>query len=106
MTPVFAAIMGVTLSIGAGIGGGVRAAVVAQQTAAAADNAALAAADAMYGYIAADPCQIAATVAAAHGATLQSCDIREDTVVIATTKTALIFNSVKRARAGVADGNH
>jgi len=93
-----------TLSIGLAAVGG--AAVTAQRASGAADAAALAAADAASGAVVADehPCDLAARVAAASGATLAGCAIDglHATVEVRAAYAGLV--AVSRARAGQPDG--
>ncbi|MHA7154094.1 Rv3654c family TadE-like protein [Arthrobacter sp. TMN-50] len=87
-----------------------QAGTAAAQAATAADLAALAAADASRGLIPGDPCAVAAATAAAHGASLRSCDRDGPAGTIVEVRTSLKVNGVAgypllpdatgRARAG------
>jgi secretion/DNA translocation related TadE-like protein len=78
-------------------------AVLASQSAAAADLAALAAADALRGVSAGEPCAVAAAVAARHDARLISCrEGGDQSVEVRTHSTArsVLGPATGRARAG------
>lgn len=93
-----------SLSLGLAAVGG--AAVTSQRVAGAADAAALAAADAASGAIITDeePCALAARVAAASGASIDSCTVDG---VVATVQVQAAYAglaAVSRARAGPPEG--
>ena len=91
-------IAGVTL-LGAG-----HALVRGQQVAAAADAAALAAADVQLGWAPGDPCAVAERVAAAHEVRLSAC-AAEGLSMIVRVETGILGLTVSRsARAGPPDG--
>ena len=78
-------------------------AVLASQSAAAADLAALAGADALRGVSAGDPCAVAAAVAARHKARLISCSEGSDQSVEVRTQSiarTVLGSATGRARAG------
>ena len=78
-------------------------AVLASQSAAAADLAALAGADALRGVSAGDPCAVAAAVAARHEALLISCSEGSDQSVEVRTQSiarTVLGSATGRARAG------
>jgi secretion/DNA translocation related TadE-like protein len=78
-------------------------AVLASQSAAAADLAALAGADALRGVSAGDPCAVAAAVAARHEARLISCSEGSDQSVEVRTQSiarTVLGSATGRARAG------
>lgn len=79
-----------------------QAAVAAAKAATAADLSALAAADVYRGLADGDACKLAAEVAAAHHAVLQSCTLASDlsVQVAVSVKTALPWPAEGRARAG------
>ncbi|WP_425862946.1 Rv3654c family TadE-like protein [Arthrobacter sp. TWP1-1] len=79
-----------------------QAAVAAAKAATAADLSALAAADAYRGLSVGSPCQIAADVAALHGASLLDCTLAGDQSVRVSVsiRTALPWLSTGMARAG------
>ncbi|WP_245933566.1 Rv3654c family TadE-like protein [Arthrobacter livingstonensis] len=81
-----------------------QAATAAGKAATAADLAALAAADAARGLAEGDPCQVAADLAARHGATLTTCKVLgawADTVQVeVTVRTGLPWPAHGLARAG------
>lgn len=82
---------------------GVATAVEAHHRAAgAADNAALAAADALFGFIEAPPCDVAASVAEAMKTRLERCEIDESllTVVVQVSAATPLFHVSSISRAG------
>ncbi len=92
------AIAGATL-LGAG-----HALVRGQQVAAAADAAALAAADVQLGWAPGDPCAVAERVAAVHEVRLSAC-VAEGLSMIVRVETGILGLTVSRsARAGPLDG--
>ncbi len=92
------AITGFTL-LGAG-----QALVRSQQVVAAADAAALAAADVMLGWAPGDPCAVAERIATAHDVRLTTC-AAEGLSVIVRVETSILGLTVSRsARAGPPDG--
>ncbi|MCQ9165153.1 Rv3654c family TadE-like protein [Arthrobacter sp. STN4] len=92
----------------AGLLGLVQAAAAASRAATAADLAALAAADAARGLADGDPCQVAARLAARHGATLTACQVLgpwADTVQLeVSVRTSLPWPAHGLARAGPPPG--
>lgn len=92
----------VTLSLGLGVVVAGQAVETEVRVAAAADSAALAAADAVTGHVLAQPCELAAQVVQASELTLESCEIDSaigQVRVIVSGQT--IFGRVhSRARAG------
>ncbi len=90
-----------TLAVGIGaVGAG---AARSARAAGAADAAALAAADAASGAIAGVPCERAAEVAAASGASLVACDLDGTTATIRVGVGGGPFAAEARARAGPPD---
>lgn len=89
-----------TLSLGLAAVGG--AAVTAQRTAGAADAAALAAADAASGAVPSgeQPCELAARVARASGATLADCVLEGFVATVEVQAAYAGLAAVSRARAG------
>lgn len=80
-----------------------QAGVMASRTAAAADLAALAGADAARGLTPGDPCGVAAEVAAHHGVRLASCEVMRGEVVEVSTELSghyLYGTATGRSRAG------
>ncbi|MDQ4214392.1 helicase [Microbacterium capsulatum] len=88
------------LALGAALVGGAGAA--SQRVAAAADAAALAAADTASGAVpvGGDPCEVAARVAAAHGATLDDCRIDDLVVGVRVSAAYAGLPTVAASRAG------
>ena len=87
------------LAFGAVAAGG--AAVTAQRMSAAADAAALAGADTAAGFASGEPCDAAAHVAAAHGATVADCGVVGTTVSVRVYAVFAGFDVSAAARAGV-----
>lgn len=73
---------------------------VRQSVAAAADAAALAAGDVAVGIAGGYPCDVAARVAAANGASLQSCEADGLVMTVSVSRALLGFPVVARATAG------
>lgn len=98
--PVSVALIGATMSAGLAIiyGGSQLQAQLALQG--VADNAALAAADAKTGLIAAEPCQLAQTVARSANSELQWCDSGEAATVVEVTRWVFGRKLEAKARAG------
>lgn len=71
-----------------------------QQVIAAADAAALAAADTALGVVPGDPCRSAARLAAEHGAGLAACRVEGLVVTVTTTRVVLGVAVSATARAG------
>lgn len=71
------------------------------RAAAAADAAALAAADAFFGYLEGEPCDIARTVARANGASLELCETGSADVRVVVGVRVAHGSVVERARAGL-----
>lgn len=67
----------------------------------AADAAALAAADALFGFVGGDPCDRAAELAVLAGVRLAECTVIETSVVVLVDRTILGFRVHSAARAGV-----
>lgn len=82
--------------------GGAAHVAAARHAAGSADAAALAAADAMLGWIDSEPCEIARTVATANHTTLSSCDVDERSlsVRVQVTVGAPFGAATAKARAG------
>ncbi|MBS0024376.1 Rv3654c family TadE-like protein [Microbacterium paraoxydans] len=93
-------VVGATLAVGLVAVGG--AAVTTQRTAAAADAAALAAADARSGAVPTSqtPCALAAHVAQAGGARLVRCSLAGDVATVTVSAAYAGLAAVSRARAG------
>ncbi|RRD61281.1 Rv3654c family TadE-like protein [Leucobacter sp. OH1287] len=97
-------IIAITVAMGSAVLTAAGAAVTVHKTAVAADSAALAAAEAATGWIHADPCEIAAQVAAAYGAELRSCEIDELGDSRIKTSGRTVFGEVIReSHAGLGD---
>lgn len=96
--PVSLAIISVTLATGVAITATSVKAVERHEVAGAADSAALAAADALFGFVPGDPCNVAAAVLAEHGKAMGYCEINASNVVIEAK--AHLFNFSIKARAG------
>ncbi|MGF3053265.1 Rv3654c family TadE-like protein [Microbacterium sp. YY-03] len=92
-----------TMALGVVTAGG--AAVTAQRLSAAADAAALAAADSALGFAPGVPCDNAARIAAAHGAVLAECTVDETTVRVSVNDTFAGFPIAAAARAGAPAGS-
>lgn len=74
--------------------------VVRQSVAAAADAAALAAADVAVGRAAGSPCEVAARVAAANGASITSCELDGLVATVTAARPVLVFAVTATATAG------
>lgn len=74
-----------------------------QQVTAAADAAALGAADVLLGWVPGDPCAVAQRVAAAHAARLTECRSEGLTVLVRVEAGILGMTVVRTARAGPPD---
>lgn len=74
-----------------------------QQVAAAADAAALGAADVLLGWAPGDPCDVAQRIAAAHAVRLSECRSEALTVVVRVEAGILGMTVVRSARAGPPD---
>lgn len=74
-----------------------------QQVTAAADAAALGAADVLLGWVPGDPCAVAQRVAAAHAARLTECRSEGLTVLVRVDASILGMTVVRSARAGPPD---
>jgi secretion/DNA translocation related TadE-like protein len=72
----------------------------AQRVSAAADAAALAAADVMLGWVAGEPCDLAARVARAHRTALHDCRSEGFSMVVTVRMTVLGIVVERSARAG------
>lgn len=99
---VGALVIAATLAVGAG--SAAAAAVRSARAAGAADSAALAAADTASGAVAGVPCERAAQVADASGASLISCDVEDAIATIRVRVGAGPFAAEGRARAGPPPG--
>ncbi|MGF3056912.1 Rv3654c family TadE-like protein [Microbacterium sp. YY-01] len=79
---------------------------VGQRTAAAADAAALAAADTASGAAVTNyaPCRAAEQVAAAFGASVAECELRQTEATVTVQATYAVFTVTARARAGPPGG--
>lgn len=98
--PLAVGIIGAVVTSGIGVITGAAHTVAVTRAAAAADNAALAAADTAYGDIQGVPCEVAAAVAAQHNAQVLSCELIDwkSQVVV---QTAGVFGQItKYAAAG------
>jgi secretion/DNA translocation related TadE-like protein len=71
-----------------------------QRAAGAADSAALAAADTIFGWLDGEPCAVAAEVAAAARVALASCTINGMEVRVLTRVNTPLGSAIARARAG------
>ena len=80
--------------------GGAHALVRGQQLSAAADAAALAAGDALLGWVAGEPCEVAQRVAEAHAARLADCSSAGLTVLVRVEAGILGLVVARSARAG------
>lgn len=74
-----------------------------QQVTAAADAAALGAADVLLGWVPGDPCAVAQRVAAAHAARVTECRSEGLTVLVRVDASILGMTVVRSARAGPPD---
>lgn len=83
--------------------GGAHALVRGQQLSAAADAAALAAGDALLGWVGGEPCDRARRVAEAHAVTLADCSSEGLTVLVRVEAGILGLTVERSARAGAAD---
>lgn len=70
----------------------------------AADAAALGAADALFGYVEADPCATAAKAAAHNSARLSSCVSEDTSVTVRVERWLLGVRVIATARAGLPEG--
>lgn len=84
----------------AGVGSAGTFAVGAQRASAAADAAALAAADALLGVAAGEPCALADRIARVNGATLAACETAGAVVTVTVAVPVAGFGVTARARAG------
>jgi secretion/DNA translocation related TadE-like protein len=91
----------IMLGILAGLGGAI---VERHQLAAAADAAALVAADTVRGLVPGYPCAAAERVAAAASASIASCIFRGDTVTVTVQRTVIGVSLRASARAGPPSG--
>ncbi len=93
-------VLGVTASLVVGYGAVGVAAVRSARAGAAADAAALAAADTALGRMTGVPCTRAAEVAAAVGATVEECTVIGAVATVSVQVPAGLFSAHARARAG------
>lgn len=70
---------------------------------AAADLSALAAADALFGFVGHDPCEAARIIATSNGAELMRCDVHDTFVVIDVRRVIVGAGLTASARAGLND---
>ncbi|MER3388415.1 MAG: hypothetical protein RJQ01_00125 [Microcella sp.] len=99
-TPLVVGVLAAVVIAGLTLVGAASAVVGAQRAGAAADAAALAAADVMLGWISGDPCATAERVARAHGAELAACRPQGFSMVV-TVRVPVFGLAVERsARAG------
>lgn len=73
----------------------------AQRAASVADNAALAAADRMFGWASGDPCGAATLIAAHSQAEVRGCELAHDSVVVTVHVDTLLGGVTRGAKAGV-----
>lgn len=95
--------VGTVLALSVVLAGGasaVRASVEVQRVSAAADAAALAAADAAMGLVRGGPCEVAAKLARAHAARLDGCDIETTEAVVSVSTEVLGRRVSVTAKAG------
>ncbi len=101
MTAIFASIIVAALLLGGSALAAVETLSCKTQAAAAADNAALAAADALMGFRDEDPCELANTVAAANSVRLVECESSETAVrVVCVADSKIGVQLLGSARAG------
>jgi len=100
--PSLLAVAGAALALALPVAAAAGAVESAVRAAGAADAAALAAADAESGWVEADPCELASTVAAAVDTTLESCepDAASGQVRISLSVQTMFGRVTARARAG------
>lgn len=70
----------------------------------AADAAALGAADALFGYVEADPCVTAASAAAQNNARMGQCSVEDTSVTVRVERWLLAVRVTATARAGIPEG--
>lgn len=94
----------VAVSLCAAVLAGGTAVIAHARAAATADSAALAAASALAGFAVVEPCEAAAEVAAANGATLATCEIDGTAVTVGCQVQATGLRITAVSRAGQPDG--
>ena len=99
-TPLIVGVLAAVVIAGLALVGAASAVSGAQRVGAAADAAALAAADVMLGWIAGDPCEIAARVARAHDTALVGCRTEGFSMIVTVRATVLSVAVERTARAG------
>ncbi|WP_226531512.1 helicase [Microbacterium paraoxydans] len=105
-TALAAGVLAVAAALSLGLASVAGASVTAQRVAGAADAAALAAADAASGAVptSEEPCELAATVAAASGADLTGCTLEGFVATVEVQSAYAGLAAVSRARAGPPEG--
>lgn len=93
-------LVGIVALTGVAVLGGAHALVRGQQLSAAADAAALAAGDALLGWVAGEPCELARRVAEAHAVRLADCSSEGLSVVVRVEAGILGVVVARTARAG------
>ncbi len=102
-TPLTVGLIAVVCAAGLAMLGGAQALARGQQLSAAADAAALAAADVQLGWVAGEPCDVADQIALAHAARLVECRGEGLTVVVRVEAGILGMTISRSARAGPPD---
>lgn len=102
-TPLVVGVLAAVMIAGLTLVGAASAVAGAQRVGAAADSAALAAADVMLGWVAGDPCEIAARVAQAHDTALVDCRAEGLSMIVTVRATVLSIAVERSARAGPPD---
>lgn len=97
------ALVAVVALAGLTVLGGAHALVRGQQLSAAADAAALAAGDALLGWVGGEPCEVARRVAEAHAVTLADCSSEGLSVLVRVEAGILGLTVERSARAGAED---
>ena len=99
-TPLVLGVLAAVLLAGLALVSAASAVAGAQRVGAGADAAALAAADVMLGWVAGDPCDMAARVAQAHDAALVGCRAEGLSMIVTVRATVLGVAVQRSARAG------
>lgn len=102
--PLVVGAIGATLLLGMPVIAASVSLEVRHRAAGAADAAALGAADALHGWIDAEPCSLADRIAERHGVELVECRVGEYDVRVIVRAAAPLGMSEQRARAGTAFG--
>lgn len=97
--PVTVGVAAGIVSVGAIILGAGASVVEHHEAAGVADSAALAAADALFGWIPGEPCEVASLLSKQAGKKIEICEISRTDVVVGVRRS--FFNGVVKARAGM-----